>query len=497
MLENSADAAEMVTFEDLTVVGRGGKVTKKRVKVALLPERTTQQEAGPAEGSSTDPEGGFFNDLDVDMADPVPLREKRPQKVNMPDILQQTILIVNYQTQRDYIMEYVDNIDSLLAALLSREALPTAYSKCCHCTTNAWAVWRCQDCSLAQPLCRHCMRVTHQQSPLHKIQRWTGTHFRVAELWEVGTYMLVPHHQGEVLCDTLTVQKEYLEEFEQQTDRQEQERLGRARAERGTVPSRAQRHGTPGPLDDDMDIEPMPNSWTDPAEEVVQDEAYESYLNGLLKRCRNENDEDDESGGDEASTTDVEEEVDDATLVADSDVDIGGPEYLPQNPEDEGRQVPNRDAFNNSYVRIVHTNGLHHLALVSCRCRGTDCLPQDLLASRLLPTSFQNIRTLFSAHVLDYFRLCNLEMKASAYQFYHLLRRLTMPLAPGEVVDLYNEFRRMTRLWRWMKKLKWAGYGHNGKDPLNVGRGELANFCPACPQPGVNLPPNWKEDINR
>jgi hypothetical protein len=104
---------------------------------------------------------------------------------------------------------------------------------------------------------------------------------------------------------------------------------------------------------------------------------------------------------------------------------------------------------------------------------------------------------LFSAQVLDYFRLSNLELKASAYQFYQLLRRLTMPMAPAEVVDLYNEFRRMSRLWRWMKKLKWAGVGHNGKSAMNVERGELANYCPACPQPGVNLPENWKADPNR
>ena len=194
-----------------------------------------------------------------------------------------------------------------------------------------------------------------------------------------------------------------------------------------------------------MDVKPIQNSCTGPAEEAAQDKAYETYLDGLLKRCQNQNDEDNEDGRDEASTTDVDE---DATFVGDSDVDIGGPEYLPQNPEDESRQVPNRDAFNNSYVHIVHTNGLHHLALVSCQCHGMDCLPQDLIASCLLPTSFQNIQTLFSAHVLDYFQLCNLEMKASVYQFYHLLCQLMMPLALGEVVDLYNEFHCMTRLWQ-------------------------------------------------
>jgi len=70
-------------------------------------------------------------------------------------------------------------------------------------------------------------------------------------------------------------------------------------------------------------------------------------------------------------------------------------------------------------------------------------------------------------------------------------------MAPAEVVDLYNEFRRMTRLWRWMKKLKWAGYGHNGKRLSHVEPGELANYCPTCPQPGINLPEDWKNDPNR
>ncbi|KAF8235540.1 hypothetical protein L208DRAFT_1256789, partial [Tricholoma matsutake] len=48
-----------------------------------------------------------------------------------------------------------------------------------------------------------------------------------------------------------------------------------------------------------------------------------------------------------------------------------------------------------------------------------------------------------------------------------------------------------------MKKLKWAGYGHNQKNLLNPEPGSLANFCPACPQPGINIPENWQEDGNQ
>ena len=48
-----------------------------------------------------------------------------------------------------------------------------------------------------------------------------------------------------------------------------------------------------------------------------------------------------------------------------------------------------------------------------------------------------------------------------------------------------------------MKKLKWAGYGHNKEDYLNPPAGSLSIFCPTCPQPTMNLPDNWKEDKNK
>jgi hypothetical protein len=40
--------------------------------------------------------------------------------------------------------------------------------------------------------------------------------------------------------------------------------------------------------------------------------------------------------------------------------------------------------------------------------------------------------------------------------------------------------------------MKWHGFGHcKAGEP---GPGQLALFCPACPQPGINLPDNWVDD---
>ena len=109
------------------------------------------------------------------------------------------------QTQQDYILQFVDCIDSLLDALLSQEDFPNEHLTCSHCSGHQWAVWRCQDCSLATPMCQKCMCHTHQENPFHRVQHWTGTHFRAAKLWEVGTYILVPHYAGQWVCDTLAI----------------------------------------------------------------------------------------------------------------------------------------------------------------------------------------------------------------------------------------------------------------------------------------------------
>jgi hypothetical protein len=49
---------------------------------------------------------------------------------------------------------------------------------------------------------------------------------------------------------------------------------------------------------------------------------------------------------------------------------------------------------------------------------------------------------------------------------------------------------RVSRQWRHLQVLKRFGYGHDvDKKP---GNGDLADFCPACPQPGFNVAPDWR-----
>ncbi|KAF9489117.1 hypothetical protein BDN71DRAFT_1593641 [Pleurotus eryngii] len=126
---------------------------------------------------------------------------------------------------------------------------------------------------------------------------------------------------------------------------------------------------------------------------------------------------------------------------------------LPEVPIDH-LIAPSMDPDQNPYVLFVHTNGLHSLPYIQCGCGG----PQERIAGavqmRLMPASFTIFKTMFTFDVLEDFRLANLECKTSAYQYYQLLRRKTEPLAPQVVVERYAELRRLSRCWRWLKKLK-------------------------------------------
>ncbi|KAI6116658.1 hypothetical protein EDD16DRAFT_1520467 [Pisolithus croceorrhizus] len=146
-------------------------------------------------------------------------------------------------------------------------------------------------------------------------------------------------------------------------------------------------------------------------------------------------------------------------------------------------------------MTIVHTEGIFSHEVWVYKCPGSD--PNDwhldLLHQRLFPASISKPKTAFTFDVLDHFLIDALECKTSAISFYQKLKRFTNNAFPER--DRYRELMRVSWLWRDLKHRKWFGFGHDaGKDP---GDGGLALFCPACPQPGLNLPADWKVQYDR
>jgi hypothetical protein len=55
----------------------------------------------------------------------------------------------------------------------------------------------------------------------------------------------------------------------------------------------------------------------------------------------------------------------------------------------------------------------------------------------------------------------------------------------------YKQLLRASRQWRDINNRMKSGLGHQ-VDTEVTQDGVMAVFCPACPQPGINLPPEWK-----
>ena len=56
--------------------------------------------------------------------------------------------------------------------------------------------------------------------------------------------------------------------------------------------------------------------------------------------------------------------------------------------------------------------------------------------------------------------------------------------------NMYKQLLRASRQWRDLKNRMEFGLGH--QPGIDAADGSMAIFCPACPQPGVNLPDDWK-----
>lgn len=446
------EGSDLALDSAIYIQSKGGE----RVLVPVRPEVPAE----PSENMEADPGADPEPDLIQDILEPVDTDNNYVHFGTRPT-----------RNQQFYMKEFVGRVGGILQAMQARETL-SDFTVCAECSESI-GHWKCEDCIGGRLLCRFCMRHSHFSNPFHRIQCWTGTHFRQAALWEVGVYLTLPHQKGG-LCANLVWQKKMLERFQLNKDKD--------------ITYRPK--DLSGPANSDSaDPDPDPDNY------ARHDNVAMQYLDQMLAGHNPDEMMEDDDEGDrvdtEADVQDMDAGTAGFTSYMNERLGLGPDQY-----QDSTRNAPNSDALDNQYIRVVHTNGIHHIALVFCTCQGHD-LTTDLIYAGWVPTSFIRVRTIFTTAVLDQFRCCNLEMRSSAYQFFQLLRRLTNNIIPSKVVNLYHELRRLSRLWRWVKKLRWAGYAQRAGQPITPKPGELGNFCPACPQVGVNLPENWKDDPNR
>ncbi|KAG1829450.1 hypothetical protein EV424DRAFT_1470721 [Suillus variegatus] len=161
-----------------------------------------------------------------------------------------------------------------------------------------------------------------------------------------------------------------------------------------------------------------------------------------------------------------------------------------------GKSCPQNGATPSSIsttaITVVHSSGVFTHNVTWCTCPGSyDQQHLQLLRAGLFPASTTRPRTAFTFEVLDNFLIDALECKTSAMSFFEKLRRLTNNAFMYTVPDRYRELMRVSHLWRDLKNRKWFGFGHDRE--TQPGPGNLALFCPSCPQPGINMLSQWEE----
>ncbi|KAJ7310883.1 hypothetical protein DFH08DRAFT_974040 [Mycena albidolilacea] len=142
---------------------------------------------------------------------------------------------------------------------------------------------------------------------------------------------------------------------------------------------------------------------------------------------------------------------------------------------------------------VITTQGIEEVRLDYCDCGTTKTKSVQLLRMKLYPVTGTNLRSAATFALLRRFAHMTLESKCSPYEFYHSLVWETDNTGLELSRDRYSEFLRMTRQWQHLLLLKRTGQGHDPcEDHINVTKlGEVALLCPACPLPGINLPPDW------
>ncbi|KAG6809667.1 hypothetical protein H0H92_015232, partial [Tricholoma furcatifolium] len=153
---------------------------------------------------------------------------------------------------------------------------------------------------------------------------------------------------------------------------------------------------------------------------------------------------------------------------------------------------------------VIDLSGIHEVGLDFCGCGQSNQLHTvQLLRQRLYPATTTNPKSAVTFRALETYEMLSYSSKISCFEFYQSLSRLSDNTGTEMVkaclfsqmshYDRYQGFLLMVRQWRYLRMMKRAGRGHDPDGAVaGTKEGECAILCPACPQPGINLPDGWQ-----
>ncbi|KAK7022854.1 hypothetical protein VNI00_016900 [Paramarasmius palmivorus] len=148
-------------------------------------------------------------------------------------------------------------------------------------------------------------------------------------------------------------------------------------------------------------------------------------------------------------------------------------------------------------MRVLHTNGIHDVAIKFCGCNNQIPHYQQLLRRGLYPATVREhrIKTCATFQLLEALTLQSLTTKSGTYDFYRALERMSDAAGLNEIESRYKSLRMMIRQWKHLKLVIRSGYAHDPEPVTDekLPEGCLTMKCPSCPHIGINLPDSWED----
>ncbi|TDL19767.1 hypothetical protein BD410DRAFT_751691, partial [Rickenella mellea] len=142
-------------------------------------------------------------------------------------------------------------------------------------------------------------------------------------------------------------------------------------------------------------------------------------------------------------------------------------------------------------VTVIHTNGIHTVNVDFCDC--SHSLPRVVQMLRLgwWPATVDRPQSAVTFSALDLFHNLTLQSKMNMYDFYWTLAHLSDNIGVSDLKYRYKEWSRIVREYRHIMTVKRSGRGHDPSGIQGTQPGECVVECPACPQPGRNMPEDY------
>ncbi|KAN0130001.1 hypothetical protein V8E53_012155 [Lactarius tabidus] len=301
--------------------------------------------------------------------------------------------------------------------------------KCSLCLKGS-AYIKCSDCFGGNMFCKGCCLQHHSRSPFHRLLQWNGRHYVATSLYLMG-FILFLGHSGDPCPKTVE---------------------GAQAAKTRATPRHQTRASGLSLLEQVLEDYTSADQLPTPRETPQPEDTYTAptISNSLF------------------------DHLDDA-------LDNG---YADAHRSRTGRS-------GNPLLTVVDCQGVFTMEVLFCACSDRRSKEEQLLGTRLFPATFKQIETVFSFAVLDNFLVDNLECKTTAQQYFSKLQSMTSTMFPDYVQNRYKQLLHASRQWRDLKNRMKSGLGHKAEQETSED-GSMSIFCPACPQPGVNLPNDWK-----